>query len=286
MLNNRDSLFKQTFSVPENFVDLYHACSGVRISPKDIVPFGLGSEHLRKPLTNDVSFLTADDKLIIIAEHQSTPNPNMPQREFLYYASLLHNWLVANGIELSQMKKIDVPMPEFYVVYNGKRGYNAKNLHFGNDFITINVKLINLNQQVEDGDLDMLDKQNMLVGYTYFYQQYDEAKDRGDTSEQAFAYATQQCEVHGYYTKMTERSDFKMTGPLLMTREEDLRWQGYYEGQEDGREEGREEGRGEGIAHSAEKLLLKGFVLGEIADMLDVPEEWLSHLLAKSSAVK
>ena len=39
-----------------------------------------------------------------------------------------------------------------------------------------------------------------------------------------------------------------MTGPLLMTREEDLRWQGYFDGKEDGKEQGIEQGIEQGYA--------------------------------------
>jgi hypothetical protein len=42
-----------------------------------------------KQLKNDVAFKTKDNRLIIMVEHQSTLNENMPLRFLLYYVELI-----------------------------------------------------------------------------------------------------------------------------------------------------------------------------------------------------
>ena len=270
IFNDKDSIFKQIFSIPEYFVDLYKACSGKTISPQDITPFSLNAEHIRRPLTNDVSCLTKDNQLIIIVEHQSTPNPNMPQRELLYYASLLHNWLTQNDINLSQMGKINVPLPEFYVAYNGKRSYNQATMAFGNEFIHIKVKLLEMKQE----KLHDHSKDNALTGYVFLYDQFHAKIAEGLSREEAFVYATDKCLEEGYLKNIVNKEAFRMTGPLLLTREEDLKWQGYYEGQLDGIEQGIEQEKNQ----TAQRLLHRGMAMQDVADITGLSLEVLREL--------
>jgi len=66
---------------------------------------------------NDVSYLV-DDKIIVLAEHQSTVNPNMPLR-CLEYVTRLYEQLQNPRQRYSRTLK-KIPIPQFYVFYNGK----------------------------------------------------------------------------------------------------------------------------------------------------------------------
>ena len=80
--NFKDSMFVDLFSkdidYKENFISLYNALSGSNYSPETTT---LQSVHLEKVLymsfINDVSMLI-DDKIVVLIEHQSTINDNMP----------------------------------------------------------------------------------------------------------------------------------------------------------------------------------------------------------------
>ena len=58
-------------------------------------------------------------KLIILFEHQSTPNNNMPLRCLEYYVHLLYGIIPAEARYKEALYKI--PTPEFYVFYNGTK---------------------------------------------------------------------------------------------------------------------------------------------------------------------
>jgi hypothetical protein len=76
----------------------------------------MGEIYARKQTDNDISF-TIDNKLVILLEHQSTVNPNMPLR-FLFYISRIYEKL----IDLKSIYRkilLPVPTPEFIVLYNG-----------------------------------------------------------------------------------------------------------------------------------------------------------------------
>ena len=102
---------------------------------------------------NDVSYLV-DNKIIVLAEHQSTINPNMPLR-CLEYISRLYETLFESKEKYSR-KLLKIPSPEFYVFYNGEEDYPCdKTLKLSEAFIEkaaepnleLTVKVININRQ-------------------------------------------------------------------------------------------------------------------------------------------
>ena len=148
--DHRDTAFRKLFSQSENFLDLYKECSGRQLNVRDVKPFDLAKDDrlfgiLRgSGLVNDVSYITTDNRLIVLTEHQCTPNKNMPERELLYYAALLRRWLADREIELSGTVSVDIPMPEFYLAYNGKETYKEETLSTGNEFLSVKVKLVDI----------------------------------------------------------------------------------------------------------------------------------------------
>ena len=232
--NNKDSFFRRLFSNGQHFLDLYRACSGNQLSENDITPFDLGSEVVNRPLINDVSFLTKDNRLLILVEHTSTPNPNMPQRDMLYYAELVRQWLTQEGKDLSARGKVDIPLPEFYIAYNGKSAYNENRLTFGNEFLSIKAKLLDINFK----NLQHQQPSDSLAGYSYFYYQRDIKKAEGASGEQAFDYAVQQCKRDGYLKGVVDKEDFIVEYRPLFSREDDLRYEGELIGEARGEAKG------------------------------------------------
>ena len=101
---------------------------------------------------NDVSYLI-DNKLIVLAEHQSTINPNMPIRCLEYVVRLYERLLDAQ--ERYARRLVKIPTPEFYVFYNGQDEYpNETILHLSDAFMTkptyvpleLEVKVLNINK--------------------------------------------------------------------------------------------------------------------------------------------
>ena len=68
----KDSLFRLLFSNRRHFIDLYKACNGKQLDEDCIQPFDLNSDAINRPYRNDVSFLANDNRLIILAEHESS----------------------------------------------------------------------------------------------------------------------------------------------------------------------------------------------------------------------
>ena len=102
----------------KNFLSLYTALHGTRLTTG-------GTEVVRRTipqavyrsLSNDVS-MEVGGRLIVLVEHQSRLNANMPLRFLEYYVHLLHGIVPHEARYRERLYRN--PAPEFYVLYNGK----------------------------------------------------------------------------------------------------------------------------------------------------------------------
>ena len=122
---------------------------------------------------NDVSCLI-DNKIIVLAEHQSTVNANMPVR-FLEYSARLYEQ-IQNPRDRYLRKLKQIPTPEFYVFYNGEEKYPSQTeLKLSDAFavesvkpsLELLVKVININY---NKDNKLLEKCKPLEEYTQFVE--------------------------------------------------------------------------------------------------------------------
>ena len=79
----KDSAFTAYFGKAENAAQLYTALSGETVSPED-VRFTTLEGVLFVARKNDLAF-TVQNRVLVISEHQSTINENMPLRSAIYY---------------------------------------------------------------------------------------------------------------------------------------------------------------------------------------------------------
>ena len=79
--NYKDSVFVDLFSsdekATERFLSLYNALHGTNFCDSAVLKNIKLDQVIYKTFVNDVSYLV-DNKIIVLAEHQSTINPNMP----------------------------------------------------------------------------------------------------------------------------------------------------------------------------------------------------------------
>ena len=120
----KSSVFVDLFADDEkdgekNFISLYNAIHGTNHKLEDIkLEHKKIPQSIYKPFDNDISMLI-NGRLIVLIEHQSTPNKNMPLRFLEYYVHLLYGIVPAEARYREKLYKI--PTPEFYVFYNGEK---------------------------------------------------------------------------------------------------------------------------------------------------------------------
>jgi len=125
--DNNDDIEEQLI-VKQNFLDFYkkYCNKESKLGVDDIHPFNLTEDEFFADSYNDVAYLTSNYRLIVLFEHQSTYNPNMPSRLLIYYCKLIEKFLDKRKHDsvdsnlykygLVQSSKVILPVPEFYVL--------------------------------------------------------------------------------------------------------------------------------------------------------------------------
>jgi len=171
----KDSVFADLFgedkNAKKNFLALYNTLYAANYHSTSILKNIRLKQTMYMSFANDVSYLV-DNKIIVLAEHQSTVNPNMPLRCLEYVTRLYEHIQNPRDRYSRTLKKI--PIPAFYVFYNGVEKLPAKQmLKLSDSFImqseTVNlelvVKLININY---DKDSEILKSCEPLGQYSLF----------------------------------------------------------------------------------------------------------------------
>ena len=114
---HKDSVFSALFSTPEILRELYSAIEGIDIPPDAIVDINTLSDALYMKQVNDLSF-TINDRVVVLVEHQSTINENVPLRLLMYIARVYEK--IIDREKLYRKRLEQVPMPQFIVLYNGR----------------------------------------------------------------------------------------------------------------------------------------------------------------------
>jgi len=83
--NHKSSVFSFLFGQPEILRELYSAITGVDIPADKTININTLTDVLFMKQINDLSF-TVDDKIVVLIEHQSTINNNVPVRLLMYIA--------------------------------------------------------------------------------------------------------------------------------------------------------------------------------------------------------
>lgn len=210
-LSNREyksSAFTAYFSEPENAANLYRALAhSPNIKASDIVYRTLeGVMFLARK--NDMAF-TIRDKVLVIGEHQSTVNLNMPLRSAIYYGRTMELLIPSESMYRTSLTKI--PTPEFYMFYNGQAAQPAEKLLRLSDaylektntpMLELTVRMININLSVNHA---LLKESSALYEYSFFIQSIRDRVNAGFPRDEAIADAMNFCISEGIMTDFISR---------------------------------------------------------------------------------
>lgn len=175
----KSSVFADLFGDDEkdgkrNFLSLYNAIHGINLRFEDtVIEQKKIPQSIYKTFNNDVSMLI-NGRLIVLLEHQSTPNQNMPLRCLEYYVHLLYG-IVPAKVRYNE-KVYKIPSPEFYVFYNGEKSVQKEYIMKLSDafletqtdlFCELKVKFIKING-AESRNLPIVQNCGILKQYCEF----------------------------------------------------------------------------------------------------------------------
>ena len=288
----KDSVFVSLFSRDEKTrrpasISLYNALHEEKIEDDAEIKFIELKNVLYHKEKNDVSFIV-DDKIIVLVEHQSTVNENMPLRFLLYIAAIYQ--LILDVSSRYKERLFKIPKPEFYVVYNGRKNRPAiEELRLSKAFmecgmeppLELIVKVININHS---DNKEFLEKCELLKGYKEFGDVMSDFIDR--YGEKGYDLGIAYCIEHGILADYLQRNIKEVLNMLkakysykdeirVLTQEaREEGWEtGLAKGIEKGKMEGRVEGWESGRAEVVRAMKSKGFSVKDIADILSIQEE-------------
>jgi len=309
----KDSLFRSIFNNEKSALALYSAVSGESRSAEsaDVVMTTL-AETLWTPRKNDLSF-TVNGSLVVIAEHQSTINENMPYRMLQYVCRLFESGITdKKAVYRKALAKH--PRPRFIVFFNGAEpcddysqmllsdsyeaplpgGYDGKALELAVDVYNVN----------EGRNSAIMMACEELKGYAFFVSRAKhhekELAARGELSREEITLKTirqaiRDCKeaglLVGFWEKMSQEdvnmlaNDWNFETALEVEREE-----GFEKGMErgieigvgKGRERGRIEGREEGVETVAVNALAKGYSIEQIYEITGLDTATITSLAQRA----
>ena len=277
----KDSVFVDLFSVDEQtrdeaVISLYNALHDKKITSKEQIHFIRLKNVLFREVRNDVSFIV-NNRLLVLLEHQSTINPNMPFR-FLEYVLALCKIYVEEKDKFLQ-SPLSLFAPEFYVIYNGKDAYPArKELRLSKLFkdsektpqLELIVTVININHP---------NNKDFLLNCP-FLNDYKRLVDKVEDyltlyGEDGFSKAIEECIKDGILVEYLKRKIKEVRKMFSAEYSYSLQLEA---SKEDGRREGREEGREEERFVIARSLVNMGVSLDKISKATGLSEEKIASL--------
>ena len=284
----KDSVFVDLFGedehAKENFLSLYNALHRTHLDGStEITPLRL--EHVMyMTFCNDVSCLI-DNKIIVLAEHQSTINDNMPVR-FLEYAARLYEQ-IQNPRDRYSRKLKQIPTPEFYVFYNGEEKYPVQmELKLSDAFsiksaklsLELLVKVININY---NKDNKLLKKCKPLAEYTQFVEAV-RRHIRLD-AENGFKNAIKECIQNDILRDYLERKSREVMNMLIAEYDYDTdvavqREESLQQGIAQGVQQGFADGSRQKALETAKNFKRLGFDIAKIAEGTGLSVEEIERL--------
>jgi len=231
----KDSVFTLLFSEKEKLIELCNAFLDTDYGPDTDVQITTLRNVLFMEQVNDISFVI-DGKLVVLIEHQSTINQNIPLRMLLYIARVYEK--ICKNKDLYRIKKIKIPRPEFIVAYNGKDDYpDEQVLRLSDMFakygeknpveLELLVKVYNINK---GHNPQIAQKSKTLSDYEIFIDMIRKYKEETNNLAGAVTQAVNECikqnilksflETHGSEVANMLLTEWKLEDALKVREEE------------------------------------------------------------------
>ncbi len=257
---HKDSLFVDLFyqdeTAKKNLLSLYNALHDTDYQDEAVIRKVKIEDVLYKNFKNDISF-EVNGQVLVLGEHQSTVNPNMPLR-CLLYVGRAYEQLVDKSARY-RTTLVEIPTPEFYTFYNGEKEFpleqelslsDAFINPAGDNSVELKVKVININS---DKTHKLLEKCGILREYSQFI----DAVRKYSFEERAIKKAIKECIDSGILADYLKRKGSEVENMLIAeySYEEDIQVK-----QQEARRQGIDLGRRQGIDLGRQQGMIQGTI--------------------------
>jgi predicted transposase/invertase (TIGR01784 family) len=235
---------------------------------------------------NDLSF-TIDNRLVVLIEHQSTVNENIPFRLLEYIGRVYEK--IVDRKKMYKTHLVKIHKPEFIVLYNGIKPHpDYRELRLSDAFMNIEglkstedrkiplelvVQVYNINH---GHNREILKRSETLNSYSVFIDKVRENQKADLPLAEAVKNAIKYCIDHNKLRVFFEKNSSEVFNMLTEWNQEE-----YMEvALEEAREEGLELGIKEGIEKGIEKGIKEGIEKGIEKGIKEGIEQTARNLLA------
>ncbi|MGN0941571.1 MAG: hypothetical protein ACI4OA_07690 [Selenomonadaceae bacterium] len=264
----KDRLFVDLFSDKENALSLFNAANDTNYTDIDNLEIVTLKDVLYLTMKNDLALLFHD--CINLIEQQSTINPNMPLRGFIYAAKEYTEWLSKNEIDIYGTRLVKIPAPKYFVLCNANKempeswdeklskafAHEAEGYEW-----TAHVLNINAGHSKK-----IMSRCEPLEGYATLIKKIRDHQAQGETLEKAIISAVNECIDEGVLKQYLLANKSGVTDMILTEYNEELHDRTM---KDEGRAEGRAEGRVEGLAKGRAEGRAEGRIEGRVNAIVD-----------------
>ena len=282
------SLFVDLFSEPDKLIELYNALSGMDYPPDTEIEIATLNDALFMDRINDLAFVIGG-KLVILVEHQSTINVNMPLR-FLIYLGRIYEKIIDKGV-LYRHRLEKIPAPDFMVVYNGDSDLPEQStLKLSDAFemiepnrgfpLELTVTVYNVNKGHNEA---LIRRSETFNGYVIIIDKIKKYVAAGHNLTDAITKAIKECIDEGTLKSYLLSHGSEVLNMLMqewdMGKALDTRFQeGIERGIKRGIEQGIEQGMNRANIATARRMLSQGYTLEQISMCTDLSIERIQTL--------
>lgn len=229
---------------------------------------------------NDVSFII--DLRLNLYEHQSTYNPNLPLRFFMYAADIYSD--LTKDENLYGTKAIQIPPPKFVIFYNGEAEQPDRKILRLSDLYTVpdtcpslelTALMLNINKGRNEAIMEACKTLKDYAEYTFRVRTY--AKEL--PIESAVERAITECIREGILSDFLSRNRAEAKKVSIYEYDEEKHMR---QTREEGKEEGIQEGRQQTKLEAIKKMMKALNITAEHAmEILEIPENEQEEYLSK-----
>lgn len=288
----KDTVFRMLFNNKKEALGLYNNLFDTEYTDESLIDIVTLEDVLFIPRKNDVAF-TMNGRFVVLVEHQSTINENMPLRFLIYIARLYEKIIDADNIY--RRKLIKIPAPEFVVLYNGRDDLKRDGkvvieleLNLSDAFkddgdvqpelfkdnkgaqLELKVKVIDIRYSSHN---KLVTKKDTLEQYSRFIQIIEDCRKSEENLDEVMKTAVNMAIENNILTEFLKKNGSEVRNMLTLEYDEETARRVE---REEAIEEGREEGRREGEQARRQLIIscLRKFKSCEVvADILDISVE-------------
>ena len=276
----RDTVFRDYFNNEHRLLSLCNAVLETNYKDESEIEINTLEGNFFSGQKNDVS-CAIQDKFLVMVEHQSTVNPNMPFR-FLSYVAQLFNNLVKAREKIYRNEEIKFPDPLFYVFYDGdskeplEQELRLSDLLQGTSHrLELIVKMYNINDGIGQ---PLLQKCDYLRDYSKLVGKVKQGIKRKLTRRQAIIEAIEWCIKNGFMRDYLLNKKDEVFGMLDWQWDMDEAQTAWENKVREEHEKGISIGKIRGIESVAMNMLHNGNTFAEIQKATKLPAQRIEEL--------